>query len=828
MKFKKFIRHIRNYNYLPLFLMLVLSITIHSSYAQNNNGIFFQAVARDNYSNPAKDRKIYVQSSIIQTSPSGVKVLIEEHQANTDAMGVFSISIGNGQRVGGTSTSITTIDWSKGPYYLNLKVAITPIGGNSSWDYTKEWIDMGTTSFGAVPFALYSASAAKVDDKLNISDTTKMLSVYAKTLSVKTLETEVASKLTAADTLNMLKPYAKAAYTIDSNYFKTQLATKLTLSDSTKTYVTPTQLAAKTFDTISLSNRINSKAVASEVTTSLNTKLNIADSSTSYVTPTQLAAKTFDTISLSNRIDLKSSSNEVVSSLNQKANATDVNSALSLKANASDLTAGLALKLDASKMGIANGVATLNGSGIIPSSQLPPVTLSSTNVVASDADMIALSSATVGSIAIRTDVNKNYVLSALPASTLGNWVELLTPAAPVQTVNGYTGVVSISKSDIGLGNVDNTTDAAKPVSTATQAALDLKLDASKVGVASGVASLNALGKIPTDQIPAISFSSVKVLSSDAEMLALSSAVVGSVVIRTDLNKNYVLAAANPSVLSNWIQLLTPAPPVQTVNGYTGNVTISKADLGLSDINNTSDANKPISIATQAGLDAKANSADMTTALNLKSPLASPTFTGTVSIGTTHPSSSAALDISSTTQGLLLPRLTYLQKNAISSPEAGLLIWCSDCGTNGEMQVYNGTSFVNMIGNAAQFALPTINSTTTASSITSSAATSGGVISSDGGASITARGVVWGTSTAPTIALATKTTDGTGVGTYTSSITGLTSGTTYYVRAYATNSVGTRYGSEISFNTSAAVATLATTTAASSIGATTAVSGGNIT
>ena len=206
----------------------------------------------------------------------------------------------------------------------------------------------------------------------------------------------------------------------------------------------------------------------SEVSTSLNTKLNIADSTTSYVTPTQLAAKTFDTISLSNRIDLKSSSNEVVSSLNQKANATDVNSALSLKANASDLTAGLALKLDASKMGIANGVATLNGSGIIPSSQLPPVTLSSTNVVASDADMIALSSATVGSIAIRTDVNKNYVLSALPASTLGNWVELLTPAAPVQTVNGYTGVVSISKSDIGLGNVDNTTDAAKPVSTATQ------------------------------------------------------------------------------------------------------------------------------------------------------------------------------------------------------------------------------------------------------------------------------------------------------------------------------------------------------------------------
>jgi len=249
---------------------------------------------------------------------------------------------------------------------------------------------------------------------------------------------------------------------------------------------------------------------------------------------------------------------------------------------------------------------------------LPPVTISSTNVVASDADMIALS-ANVGSIAIRTDLNKNYVLSATPASTLSNWVELLTPAAPVQTVNGYTGAVNLSKADINLGNVDNTSDATKPVSTATQAALDLKLDANKVGVAAGVASLNALGKIPTDQIPAISFSSVKVLSSQADMLALTSAVVGSVVIRTDVNKNYVLSAVPASTLSNWIELLTPAPPVQTVNGYTGAVNLSKADINLGNVDNTSDANKPISTLTQ-------------NALNLKAPLASPTFTGTVTTG----------------------------------------------------------------------------------------------------------------------------------------------------------------------------------------------------
>ena len=378
-------------------------------------------------------------------------------------------------------------------------------------------------------------------------------------------------------------------------------------------------------------------------------------------------------------LDLKANASDVTAALAVKANATDMTTALAAKADtgtiksfvvtqvaaatiadadvstkgkiqlAGDLggtaaaptVPGLALKLNTSEKGVANGIATLNSSGIIPSNQLPPVTISSTNVVGSDAAMVTLSNATVGSIAVRTDVNKNYVLSALPSSTLANWIELLTPGAPVQTVNGYIGSVNLGKSDIGLANVDNTSDVNKQVSSATQtalnlkadtatvrtalalklnitdanAALNLKLDANKVGVANGTASLNALGKIPTDQIPAISFSSVKVLGSQAQMLALSSAVVGSVVIRTDVNKNYVLAQADPSVLTNWIELLTPAPPVQTVNGYTGSVSLTKSDVGLANADNTSDVNKPISTATQLALDAKPSREFITSAIS---------------------------------------------------------------------------------------------------------------------------------------------------------------------------------------------------------------------
>lgn len=75
-------------------------------------------------------------------------------------------------------------------------------------------------------------------------------------------------------------------------------------------------------------------------------------------------------------------------------------------------------------------------------------------------------------------------------------------AAPVQSVAGKTGAVALAKADVGLGNVDNTSDAAKPVSTATQTALNAKQATSEKGQANGYASLGADGKVPSAQLPA--------------------------------------------------------------------------------------------------------------------------------------------------------------------------------------------------------------------------------------------------------------------------------------------------------------------------------------
>ncbi len=102
---------------------------------------------------------------------------------------------------------------------------------------------------------------------------------------------------------------------------------------------------------------------------------------------------------------------------------------------------------------------------------------------------------------------------------------------------------------------------------------------------------------------------------------------------------------------------------------------------------------------------------------------------------------------------------------------------------------------------AAAAIPTLT-TAAVSTVTATGASSGGTISSDGGAPVTARGVVWSTTQNPTTANQ-KTVNGTGTGSFTSAITGLIASTTYYVRSYATNSAGTAYGNQLSFATTAA-------------------------
>jgi len=207
--------------------------------------------------------------------------------------------------------------------------------------------------------------------------------------------------------------------------------------------------------------------------------------------------------------------------------------------------------------------------------------------------------------------------------------------------------------------------------------------------------------------------------------------------------------------------------------------------------------------------------------------------------------SAALDVSFPDKGLLPPRVALqsaLLPDPVVSPAGGLIVYnTATAGTPpgnvipgfyywmggrwnamslpagtaaGDLVYWNGNQWVSVSpGLPGQFlrmsqeglpywtgsAFPTVTTRDTSGNITQNSASSGGEVTSDGGASVYSRGVCWDTVSNP-VAGGNHTSDGSGVGAFTSSITGLSSGTTYHVRAYATNNIGTSYGSDVTFTT----------------------------
>lgn len=122
------------------------------------------------------------------------------------------------------------------------------------------------------------------------------------------------------------------------------------------------------------------------------------------------------------------------------------------------------------------GKADLVG-GKLPASQLPDLAVVDyLGAVGSQAAMLALTGQK-GDWCTRTDLGTTWVIIGTP-SALAGWTQLSYPAAPVTSVAGRTGAVTLAKTDVGLGNVDNTTDSDKPVSTAQAAAINAKMDAS--------------------------------------------------------------------------------------------------------------------------------------------------------------------------------------------------------------------------------------------------------------------------------------------------------------------------------------------------------------
>jgi hypothetical protein len=497
------------------FLLFMLTVNAQ----QIPTGIPFQGIAKDYNGNPVNERKIYIQTNIIAGNINGKNIYTEEHETTTDAIGVFSILIGNGKRTQGTIRSLTEINWEDGPFYLGIQLAITPNAPVQNWQYQNNWINMGITSLGIVPYAYYALQTSGLQAKLNASDTANMLRNYVKVQVIKLLDSAISSKLSAKDTSVMLAPYTK--------------------------------------------------------------------------------------------------SNSLV-----------------------------------------------------------------------------------------------------------------------------------------IDRVKDTIVIAQPVYNST---------------------------------PTISFSG-----------------------EYDSLKN------KPNLFSGAYNDLTGKP-----NLFDGdyNTLINKPSLFSGDYNNLT--NKPVLSLT----------GDITNNGNFTNLINSGVSSGTYGSGLAIPIISVdekGRITSATTSAISpysFPNKTSAQKNAMASISTGTVIWCSDCGTRGQMQVYNGYEWTDLTGAAAltnSISFGSISSSNISSSTVSITTT----INTDGGASITSKGIVWNTSINPTITLSTKTNSGTGTGTFSESITGLSASTVYYVRTFATNANGTVYGNEISFTTTGVTPSL-TTTAASSTTISSFTTGGTI-
>ena len=327
----------------------------------------------------------------------------------------------------------------------------------------------------------------------------------------------------------------------------------------------------------------------------------------------------------------------------------------------------------------------------------------------SDAEITRLSTVTNFDNSANTTALSNKVDKVTGKSLISD-----TEITRLATLANYTHPTNHPPSIITQdGSNRFVTDAEKSTWNAKQNALGYTAENLVLkNTPNGYAGLGADGKLISSQLPSITISDTFIAASQAAMLAVT-AETGDVVVRTDLNKSFILKGANPAILSDWQELLTPTSAVTTVFGRNGAVTAQTGDynadqitetatrkfqtanqntfndatssiqtqintkqatitagttaqyyrgdktmqtlnstaVGLANVNNTTDLLKPISTATQTALNGKENSFTKNTAFNKNFGTASGTVVEGGTLGTNAYSSTAYLPLINAYVGL---------------------------------------------------------------------------------------------------------------------------------------------------------------------------------
>jgi hypothetical protein len=286
--------------------------------------------------------------------------------------------------------------------------------------------------------------------------------------------------------------------------------------------------------------------------------------------------------------------------------------------------------------------------GLLATAQLPPIAITNVYPVATQAAMLALT-AERGDMALRSDNGETYVLSTDSPATLADWL-MITAPGNVTSVAGRQGAVVLTKTDVGLANVDNTSDVNKPISTATSTALAGKeaafaagttaqyrrgdktwqtLDKAAVGLSAVDNTSDASKPISTATSTALAGKEASITAGlttqvwrgDKTWVAADKTLVGLANVDNTSDANKPVSTAQAASIATKEAALTAGTTAQYYRGDKSWQTLNSAAVGLANVDNTSDANKPVSTAQAASIATKA-------------PTASPTFTGTVTLPST--------------------------------------------------------------------------------------------------------------------------------------------------------------------------------------------------
>ena len=477
--------------------LIALSLISFVGFSQTK-GISYQAViidpnpieipGKDITAQPYVSKDVWIRFGIY----AGTTLQYEElHKTKTDEYGLVNLIIGGGVNTGKAGT-FTSLSWDG-----VTKNIIT----NVSFDQGGRYTEVSNQKFTYVPYTLLAETAVKLSGVLpiasggtgatnaiaartnlglgnvdNTADVDKQVSI--PTLAILDTKESLANKSTniIADSASSVKyPSVKAIkdYIDNRNAGLAQqannanLAAKASALETPRTIngipfdgtanitipvgVTPPDASASAIGLVQLTGDLSGTAASPAIAAGAVTTTKITDGAvTDAKIATVSGSKVTGTVAIANggtgattAADARTNLGLVIGTdvLAQRSFGTAANSA------ATDF-------IPATEKAANNGVATLGNNGKIPSVQIPAISFQNVNVVASDAAMVAISGAQVGSIAINNVNNKNFVLSALPSSTLSNWVELATPLY-VSTVNGFAGPsVVLTTNDVAEGSTN--------------------------------------------------------------------------------------------------------------------------------------------------------------------------------------------------------------------------------------------------------------------------------------------------------------------------------------------------------------------------------------